>query len=69
MPYAYTNTLGAIYYLHRRSTALRNSTVERPIFYFRRELDQAHAIDAVPDGYEIVEGPRGALPMLRKRRM
>ena len=66
MPYAYINTLGVTYYLHRGSVTLSGSGAERPNYYFRKEPD-ANAIDAVPEGYEIYEGPRSALPVLRKR--
>ncbi len=67
MPYAYTNTRGVVYYLHQGTVTLAGSNAERPIYFFRKEPDE-HAIDAVPTGYEIYEGPRGALPLLRKKR-
>lgn len=66
MPYAYTNTRGVTYYLHQGSVTLTGSKAERPIYYFRKQPDD-RAIDAVPDGFEVYEGPRGALPMLRKK--
>lgn len=66
MPYAYTNTVGVTYYLHRGAVTLAGSAVERPAYYFRKQPDE-HAIDALPDGYEVYEGPRSALPVLRKK--
>lgn len=66
MPYRYTNTRGVTYYLHQGTVMLTGSNVERPNYYFRKEPD-AKAIDAVPDGYEIFEAPRSALPVLRKK--
>jgi hypothetical protein len=45
---------------------LPGSKVQRPIYYFRKEIGEP-ALDAVPDGYEVVEGRRGALPLLRKK--
>jgi len=67
MAYAYTNTRGVVYYLHQGTVTLAGSNVERPIYFFRKEPDE-QAIDAVPEGYEIYEGPRGALPLLKKKR-
>lgn len=66
MPYAYTNTRGVVYYLHQGTVTLAGSKLERPIYFFRKNPDE-QAIDAVPEGYEIYEGPRGALPLLRKK--
>ena len=66
MPYAYTNSRGVTYYLHQGTVTLTGSKVQRPIYYFRKEIGD-QAIDAVPEGYEVVEGRRGALPLLRKK--
>ena len=66
MPYAYTNSRGVAYYLHEGTVTLASSNMQRPISYFRKESgDQAS--DAVPEGYEVVEGRCGALPRLRKK--
>jgi len=66
MPYAYTNTRGVVYYLHQGKVKLAGSNVERPIYFFRKEPAEG-AIDTVPEGYEVFEGPRGALPLLKKK--
>ncbi len=66
MPYSYKNTRGVTYYLHQGTVKLAGSNVERPIYYFRKEPNE-QAIDAVPEGYEVVEGARGALPLLKKK--
>jgi hypothetical protein len=66
MPYAYTNTRGITYYLHQDWVTLKGQTAPRPLYYFRKQAGD-QAIEAVPDGYEIYEGARGALPMLRKK--
>jgi hypothetical protein len=57
MPYAYTNTRGITYYLHQDWVTLRGHAAPRPVYYFRREPGE-HAIEAVPEGYEIYEGAR-----------
>ncbi len=66
MPYTYVNTMGETYYLHRGTVRLAGSADERPSYYFRKEPDE-HAIEAVPAGYEVFEGPHSALPVLRKK--
>jgi hypothetical protein len=66
VPYAYTNTRGITYYLHQNWVTLKGSATPRPVYYFRKEPSD-NSIDAVPEGYEVYEGPRGALPMLRKK--
>ena len=47
MPYAYTNTRGVTYYLHQGTVTLAGSHLQRPIYYFRKEVGD-QAIDAVP---------------------
>lgn len=66
MPYAYRNTRGVTYYLHERTVTLTGSGARQTIRYFRKEPAEG-AIDAVPDGYEIFEGARSTLPLLRKK--
>lgn len=66
MPYSYTNTRGVTYYLHQGTVTLAGSKVERAIYFFKKE-PTAQAIDAIPDGYEVFEGARGALPLLKKK--
>ncbi len=66
MPYAYRNTRGVTYYLHERTITLAGSNKQQTIRYFRKEPNE-QAIDTVPEGYEIFEGPRSTLPLLRKR--
>lgn len=66
MPYKYTNSRGVTFFLHQGTVTLAGSNQQRPIYFFRKEAT-AQAIDAVPDGFEVFEGPRGALPLLRKK--
>lgn len=66
MAYAYVNTRGTTYYLHQRTTTLKGSNASQVIYYFSKEPGEG-ALDRVPDGYEVFESSRGALPLLRKR--
>ena len=66
MPFSTTNRRNQTYYLHARLVELRNHHTQR-IFFFAKTV-QDGALEAVPDGYEIVENPRTSLPVLRKLR-
>jgi hypothetical protein len=64
MAYKHTNSKGNTYYLHSRSTTLRNGREQRIFFFAKEEKDGA--IDQVPEGYEVAE-TRNGLPVLRKK--
>ena len=64
MAYSTTNRRHETYFLHARDIELRNHHSQR--IYFFAKSEKSGAIDAVPDGYEIVENPRTGLPVLRK---
>ena len=63
MAYSFTNSKNKTYYLHSRLTTLKNGT-ERTIYFFAGDV-RDDAIDAVPDGYQVVESKNG-LPVLKK---
>ena len=54
------------YYLHSREVVLRGDRKQR-IFFFGGEVKEG-ALDALPEGYEVMENPRTGLPMLRKKK-
>ncbi len=64
MAYSRVNARGQTYYLHSREVALRNNRLQR-IYFFAKTIKDG-ALDAMPDGYEIVENQRTGLPVLRK---
>ena len=64
MAYSHTNSKGQSYFLHGKMVTLRGGR-QQQIYYFARE-EKADALDALPDGYEVVENKRTGLPMLRK---
>jgi hypothetical protein len=64
MAYSHVNSKGQTYYLHMRDVTLKGGRVQR-IYFFGREVKDG-AIDALPDGYIVVENPRTGLPILKK---
>jgi len=55
---------GQTYYLHSRVVTLRGGRQQKIFFFAREEKDGV--LDALPDGYEVMENDRTGLPMLRK---
>ena len=64
MAYTQTNSKGQTYYLHQRDVILKGGREQR-IYFFAREVKDG-AIDALPEGYIVVENPRTGLPILKK---
>lgn len=62
--FTHTNSKGQTYILHQRDVTLKGGRQQR-IFFFAREAKDG-AIDALPEGYEIVENTRTGLPILKK---
>ena len=54
------------YYLHSREVTLKGDRKQR-IFFFAGEVKEG-ALDALPEGYEVMENPRTGLPMLRGKK-
>ncbi len=57
---------GKTYYLHSKEVKLAGDRKQR-IYYFAGE-EKSNVLDALPDGYEVMENKRTGLPMLRKKR-
>ncbi len=57
---------GKTYYLHSKVVTLKGDRKQK-IFYFAGEAKE-NALDALPEGYEVMENKRTGLPMLRKIR-
>ncbi len=57
---------GKMYYLHSKEVKLAGNR-KQMIYYFAGEA-KSNALDALPDGYEVMENARTGLPMLRKKR-
>ncbi len=57
---------GRKYYLHSKEVEL-NGGYKQTIYYFAPQAG-ADAIDAMPEGHEIIENDRTGLPLLRKKK-
>jgi hypothetical protein len=64
--YSYTNKKGQVYYLHTREVTLKNGRKQR-IFFFARDVRPAAALQAVPDGYTVMETQRTGMPVLKRK--
>lgn len=63
MAYAFTNSKGVTYYLHNKKSTTSTGK-ERTLFFFSKEVRDG-TLDAVPEGYTVVEMKTG-LPVLKK---
>lgn len=59
-----SNKTGETYYLHSRVVTLRGGR-QQTIYFFARDVRDG-ALDAVPDGYTVMENSRTGLPMLKR---
>lgn len=64
MAYGVTNSKGQKYYLHSRLVTLRGGR-KQTIYFFAR-TEKSGVLDAMPDGYKMVENKRTGLPLLKK---
>ncbi|MBC7361963.1 MAG: hypothetical protein H5U06_06750 [Candidatus Aminicenantes bacterium] len=64
MPYEFKNKKGITYYLHSREVQLRGGK-KQIIYYFARDI-RPGALDAVPEGYKVVETAKTGMPILKK---
>jgi hypothetical protein len=65
MAYAFTNSKGNQYFLHKRDTTLKNGRTQT-IYFFAKEVKDG-ALNDVPSGYEVSES-RNGLPVLKKKK-
>lgn len=57
---------GKTYYLHTKEVKLAGGRKQK-IYYFAGQAGD-NTLDALPDGYEVMENSRTGLPMLRKKK-
>lgn len=57
---------GKMYHLHSKEVKLAGDRKQR-IYYFAGEATE-NALNALPEGYEVIENARTGLPMLRKKK-
>lgn len=63
MAFTYTTLKGSAYFLHARTTTLKNGNTQT--IYFFAKTEKEGVLDGVPDGYEVSESKNG-LPVLRR---
>lgn len=64
MAYSHTNSKGVTYYLHRKEVVLRGGK-KQTIYYFAKD-ERPEAIDALPEGYTVVENVRNGFLTLKR---
>jgi hypothetical protein len=57
---------GKTYYLHSKMVNLASNRKQR-IYYFAGKVTKETSLDALPEGYKVVENSRTGLPMLKKK--
>jgi YHS domain-containing protein len=57
---------GKTYYLHTKEVKLAGGRLQR-IYYFAG-TEGPNTLDALPEGFEVMENSRTGLPMLRRKR-
>jgi hypothetical protein len=65
MAYTFKNSKGVTYYLHFKDVNLKGGRQQR-IFFFARNI-RDDSLDAVPDGYKVIETTRTGMPILKKK--
>jgi len=64
MAYEFTNSKGVKYYLHFKDVILKGGREQR-IYFFARDIRDG-SLDAVPDGFIVIETERTGMPILKK---
>jgi hypothetical protein len=66
MAFKYSNSKGQDYFLHHTQVTLKGSGKKQNIYFFARTA-RANAIDALPEGYKVLEVKKTGLPVLKKK--
>ncbi len=64
MAYEFTNSKNVTYYLHFKDVNLKGGRQQR-IYFFAKDV-RPGSLDAVPDGYQVMETQRTGMPILKK---
>jgi hypothetical protein len=65
MAFSYKNSRGKTYILHSTTRELKSGK-KQTLYYFASAEKEEGALDAVPDGYQVMESKNG-LPVLKKK--
>lgn len=63
MAFNYANSKGKTYILHATTRTLKSG--KKQTLYFFAKTEKEGALDAVPEGYKVIESKNG-LPMLKR---
>lgn len=66
MAFQYKNSKGQEYFLHHTKVTLKGSGKKQDIYFFSRKVGKG-AIDALPEGYAVLEVKKTGLPVLKKK--
>jgi hypothetical protein len=67
MAYMHTNSRGQQYYLHMKDVLLKGGRMQRIHFFAKVPNNpKGTPLDALPEGYMVVENARTGLPVLKK---
>ena len=64
MAFSFTNSKDVTYYLHFKDVQLKGGKIQR-LYFFAKDIRDG-SLDAVPEGYEVMETERTGLPVLKK---
>jgi len=65
MSFSHTNSKGNTYYLHGKNVTLKGGR-KQMIYYFAK-VATTGSMDALPEGYKVIESARTGLPILKKK--
>lgn len=62
--FSFTNSKDQVYYLHTKDVTLKNKRVQT-IYFFCRDVRDGY-LEAVPEGFEVMETKRTGMPVLKR---
>jgi len=63
--FSHKNSKGQTYFLHMRDVKLRGSGKVQRIYFFARVTGRG-SLDALPEGYKVIENKKTGLPVLKR---
>jgi hypothetical protein len=65
MAYEFENSKKVKYYLHAKDVTLKGGRKQK-IFFFARDV-RPGALDAIPEGFKVIETTKTGMPILKKK--
>ncbi len=63
--FSFVNSKGVTYYLNGQAVTLKNGR-QVTIYFFSKDVREKTALNALPEGFQVVETTRTAMPVLKK---